>query len=125
MNVGTFSDAEVEQAELERIYAGGHRNIEQLPDTVDKYELRPGDGVYVRPDAPHFVVNGPETSISLSITWRTSTTKRTARVHRANGRLRRLHVTPAPPGRRVAVDRVKAAAAIVDNAIGRVTGRAA
>ena len=125
MNVGTFADPAVEQAELERIYGGGHRNIEQLPDTVTPYVLQPGDGVYVRPDAPHFVLNGEEASVSLSITWRTAVTKRTARVHRANGRLRRLRVAPVAPGQRPGVDRVKAAAAIVDNAVARVTKRAA
>jgi hypothetical protein len=125
MNVGTFADPAIEQAELERIYGGGHRNIEQLPDTVEPYVLHAGDGVYVRPDAPHFVLNGDEVSVSLSITWRTASTKRTSRVHRANGRLRRLRLSPTPPGRRPGVDRVKAAAAVVDTAVGRVTKRAA
>jgi Cupin superfamily protein len=97
MNVGAFDDVADEQRELERIYAGGHRNIECVPDSMETYDLQPGDGVYVRPDAPHFVVNGEAVSISFSITWRTRQTIRTSRVHRANGRLRRLRMRPKPP----------------------------
>jgi hypothetical protein len=112
MHVGRFNDPRTEQRELERIYFGGHRNIEQVPDDVERYDLNPGDGVYVRPDAPHYVINGPGTSVSFSITWRTPTTKRTARVHRANGHLRRLRLDPKAPGADPLRDRAKEAMAI-------------
>ncbi len=109
MHVGRFSDPEAEQRELERIYVGGHRNIEQPPAAVERYDLAPGDGVYVRPDAPHYVVNGPATSVSFSITWRTPATHRAARVHRANAQLRRLRLKPRPPGADARRDRAKEA----------------
>jgi hypothetical protein len=114
MNVGAFDDVAAEQRELERIYAGGHRNIERVPDSLDTYDLQPGDGVYVRPDAPHFVVNGEAVSISFSITWRTRQTMRTARVHRANGRLRRLRMRPKPPAGGGMRDRAKEVVARFD-----------
>ena len=120
MNVGTFDDPAAEQRELERVYAGGHRNIEQLPDSVECFDLEPGDGVYVRPDAPHFVQNGPDVSISLSITWRTAITRRTGRVHRVNKRLRTLRVVPAAPGQRPQVDRVKEVVARADAGVEKV-----
>lgn len=123
MNVGRFDDQTVEQRELERVYGGGHRNIEQLPDSVQTFTLNPGDGVYVRPDAPHFVENGPAASISLSITWRTAVTRRTGRVHRANGRLRRAGISPSAPGRRVRLDKMKAAVGRADAQLERVTQR--
>lgn len=123
MNVGTFADRSAEQGELERVYTGGHRNIAQMPDEVIAYDMEPGDGVYVRPDAPHFVVNGPEASISLSITWRTPTTRRTARVHRINGRLRRLRIDAQAPGHHTGRDRLKEAASRVDAAVERVAAR--
>jgi hypothetical protein len=110
MNVGRFVDPTAEQRELERFYGGGHRNINQTPDEVETFALAAGDGVYVRPNAPHFVVNGPTVSVSLSITWQTPATVRAARVHVANGRLRGLRITPRRPGESVAVDRVKAGA---------------
>jgi hypothetical protein len=123
MNVGTFADRKAEQGELERVYSGGHRNIEQLPDAVESYDMQPGDGVYVRPDAPHFVVNGPEASVSLSITWRTPSTRRAARVHRINGRLRRLRLDPRGPGHSPGRDRIKEAAGRVDAAVERLAAR--
>ena len=79
--------------------------------------LRPGDGVYVRPDAPHFVRNGPEPSVSFSITWRTPATARASRVHRTNGRLRSLGITPRRPGHSPARDRVKAYASSAATAV--------
>jgi hypothetical protein len=123
MNVGTFDDPQDEQRELERVYAGGHRNIEQLPDSVECFDLAPGDGVYVRPDAPHFVQNGPDVSISLSITWRTAITRRTGRVHRLNKRLRTLKLVPAAPGQRPQVDRVKEVVARADAGVEKVVSR--
>jgi hypothetical protein len=110
MNVGSFADPTAEQRELERFYAGGHRNIHQTPDAVETHHLGPGQGVYVPPNAPHFVVNGPTVSVSLSITWQTRATIRAARVHAANGRLRGLRLSPRPAGESPAVDRVKAGA---------------
>lgn len=117
MNVGRFDDRAVEQLQLERIYLGGHRNLDREPDSAQCFQLHPGDGVYVRPDAPHFVKNGPEPSVSFSITWRTPATVRASRVHRTNGRLRALHITPRPPGDSVARDRVKAYASSAATAV--------
>jgi hypothetical protein len=116
MHVGRFDDAVTEQLQLERIYRGGHRNLDREPDSVQCHPLAPGDGVYVRPDAPHFVRNGPTTSVSFSITWRTPITRRTSRVHRTNGRLRALGLSPHPPGSGTARDQVKAYASIVGTA---------
>jgi hypothetical protein len=116
MHVGRFDDPVAEQLQLERIYGGGHRNLDREPDSVRCYPLAPGDGVYVRPDAPHFVRNGPATSVSFSITWRTPATRRTSRVHRTNGRLRALGLSPRPPGAGVARDQVKAYASMVGTA---------
>lgn len=125
MNVGAFDNPKIEQHELERFYGGGHRNIEQTPDQLETYALKPGDGVYVRPNAPHYVVNGDSASVSLSITWRTPKTDRASAVHRANGRLRRLGIKPAPPGRRERADRLKqVVVGRVDHLIARRRGDA-
>ncbi len=107
MNVGTFPDLETEQRELERFYSGGARNIPVLPSATETFALEPGDGVYVPPNAPHWVENGPTVSVSLSITFRTPETKRAAEVHALNARLRRLHLSPRPPADRLS-DRAKA-----------------
>lgn len=108
MNVGRFPDAETEQRHLERFYGGGHRNIDQLPVSSQVFPLTPGDGVYVPPNAPHWVQNGEAVSVSLSITWRTPVTDRVARVHAVNARLRRLHLSPRAPSDNALRDRAKA-----------------
>jgi hypothetical protein len=106
MNIGRFADPEAEQLHIEKMFAG-HRNMDQLPDDPKAFELRPGDGVYVPPNAPHWVVNGPEVSVSLSITFRTPMTERSAVVHSMNRRLRKLKLRPRPPGEHLATDKAK------------------
>ena len=85
----------------------GERNMDRLPDDPTAYDLQPGDGVYVPPNAPHWVVNGAAVSVSLSITFRTPVTERGAVVHSINRRLRKLKVTPRPPGHHLATDKAK------------------
>lgn len=98
MHVGLFSDESTRVRELERFYAGNHRNIEAVPDGLEAVDLGPGDGVYVPPDAPHWVQNGEQVSISLSITWRTQDTSRRSRLWAVNHRLRERGRNPQAPG---------------------------
>ena len=49
--------------------------------------------------APHWVRNGPEPSISLSITWRSEWSYAEADAHAFNAMLRRWGVRPANTGR--------------------------
>jgi hypothetical protein len=111
MHVGSIGDPEKEQALLERYHSGGHRNLDWKPEEATAYRLDPGRGIYVPVHAPHFVRNGDQVSVSLSITWFTPTIERNARVHALNARLRRLGISPKAPGQRVATDKVKAGAA--------------
>jgi hypothetical protein len=106
MNLGRFNDPKVEQLQVEKMFSG-QRNMDRLPDEPTAYELKPGDGVYVPPNAPHWVNNGPEVSVSLSITFRTAVTERGAVVHSMNRRLRKLKLSPRPPGESVSVDKAK------------------
>ena len=117
MNVGRFPDTETEQLALEQALGGGHRNVGWEPADPVAFDLQPGDGVYVQPHAPHWVQNGEELSVSLSITFATSASQETRRVHSINARLRRLGLSPTPPGRRPRLDRGKVAGF---NAMGRV-----
>jgi hypothetical protein len=108
MNVGRFNDPADQQYELDRYHGGGHRNLDRMPEEFTLFRLHPGDGVYVWPFAPHWVKNGPEASVSLSITFRTRASYRTERVHRFNARARRLHVAPRPAGQSRIADEAKA-----------------
>jgi hypothetical protein len=109
MNIGRFADREAEQLHVEKMF-GGDRNMDQMPIDATDYELNPGDGVYVPPNAPHWVINGPAVSVSLSITFRTPVTERGAVVHSVNRRLRKLKINPRPPGEHLATDKAKFAA---------------
>jgi hypothetical protein len=108
MNVGRFADPADQQRELDRYHSGGHRNLERMPEQVELFRLHPGEGVYVWPFAPHWVKNGDEASVSLSITFRTTASRRTERVHRFNARMRRMHLSPRPAGQSQLADEVKA-----------------
>jgi len=107
MVVGRHASSEAELETVERYYGGAHRNIDLTPENAQTFEMNPGDGVFVPLHAPHLVRNGPEPSISLSVTWSTEESKRVAALHSVNARLRSLHLSPAAPGARPAVDRVK------------------
>lgn len=108
MTVGTYPDRETEGREVERYFGGGHRNLSELPADSTTFDMRPGDGVYVPIYAPHVVHNGPDVSISFSITFYTETSERDQSVHSVNARLRRLGLSPKGPGASPRADRVKA-----------------
>ncbi|MDZ4307057.1 transcriptional regulator [Allopontixanthobacter sp.] len=86
----------------ESYHAGGARELtwrEEMAQGGTDFTLRPGEAVYVPVMAPHFVRNGPSSSISLSITWRSDWSFAEADARGLNRRLRRLGLAPSPPGR--------------------------
>jgi quercetin dioxygenase-like cupin family protein len=92
----------VSGAEHERFHTGGHRNLpwqEAFAERGKPFQLTPGKAVYVPVKAPHWVKNGPEVSISLSITWRSQWSYREESARRLNHLLRRAGVTPRAPRR--------------------------
>jgi JmjC domain len=119
ITVGRFPDGETQQIYLENVLAGAHRNLDLEPQEARGFQLEPGDGVYVNPHAPHWVQNGPATSVSLSVTFQTPVNLRTIRVHKLNARLRGLGMSPGAPGQRAGVDRGKEAASRVLARLGR------
>jgi hypothetical protein len=111
MNTCAFTGSEAERHAVERYYDGGHRNLAGMPEgETTTFRMQPGDGVYVPPFHPHWVRNGPRASISLSITFRTRASEQFERVHQMNARLRRMHLSPRPPGVSARDDRAKEAA---------------
>ena len=69
--------------------------------------MRAGDGVHVPVTAPHWVKNGPEVSVSFSITFRSPISERMTRLHQLNARLRKLGLSPARVGAHPTIDSVK------------------
>ncbi len=74
------------------------------------WSLAAGEALYVPVMAPHFVRNGPETSISLSVTWRSEWSYAEADARAFNAVLRRAGMRPRAPGRWPATNRAKALA---------------
>jgi hypothetical protein len=108
MNTCAFEDDETARRAIEHYYDGNHRNLEALPGgEAHTFRMHPGDGVYVPPFRPHWVQNGPNVSISLSITFRTRASEQFERVHQLNAKLRRMHLSPRPPGVSGREDRAK------------------
>jgi len=61
------------------------------------FSLQPGEGLHFPLAAPHWVKNGPEISISFSITFRSELSERLARIYYINRRIRRRGLEPVPP----------------------------
>ncbi len=109
MTIGLWPTKQEEQEQIEgQIGLGGHRNIPAMPEGAETFRLDLGEGVYVPIHAPHLVNSGDEVSISLSVTWQTPVTERDLLVTSLNARLRRLRLSPKPPGDRPLSDKTKA-----------------
>lgn len=88
--------------EVERFYGGAHRNVvyrSELDGSCQRFGLRPGDGLHIPVHSPHWVKNGPEVSVSFSVTFRSAALAREAAVHRLNAKLRRRGWPVSPYGR--------------------------
>jgi len=102
------------EPELEAYMSGGHRNLtfrEAYRQKASGFALEPGVGLHIPVTAPHWVENGPEVSISFSITFVTPASDRRELVYAMNARLRRLGIDPLPYARAPWRDSVKLFAA--------------
>jgi hypothetical protein len=97
----------------EGYHTGGHRNLvwrEELAAGGTEWSLKPGEALFVPVMAPHHVRNGPEVSISLSITWRSDWSFAEADARAFNSVLRKVGMRPKAPGRFPAQNGAKALA---------------
>lgn len=97
----------------EGYHIGGHRNLvwdEDFEAEGTRHHLIPGKAIFVPVMAPHFVQNGPEPSISLSITWRSDWSFAEADARAFNGWLRKRGMEPNAPGRFPQQNRTKSLA---------------
>lgn len=86
----------------EAYHTGGARELTWRDDLLPggrEFALAPGEALFVPVMAPHFVRNGPQASVSLSITWRSEWSFAEADARAFNAALRRLGITPRRPGR--------------------------
>ena len=97
----------------EAYHTGGGRELRWedglLPGGTE-FALAPGEALFVPVMAPHFVRNGPEPSVSLSITWRSEWSFAEADARALNKVLRRFGLAPRAPARWPATNRAKSIA---------------
>ncbi|MEN9425493.1 MAG: hypothetical protein RL122_2876 [Pseudomonadota bacterium] len=105
---GILPEAAIEE---KYVYASSHRNQpfqEAFQAKAHTFTLKPGDGLFVPINAPHWVQNGKEVSVSFSITFHSEQSDRIARLYKLNGLLRRkLGITPTPVGQQPRKDALK------------------
>lgn len=95
----------------ETYHTGGGRELvwrDELLAGGREFALSPGDALFVPVMAPHFVRNGPEPSVSLSITWRSEWSFAEADARAFNAVLRRIGLKPQSTGRWPHGNRAKA-----------------
>lgn len=95
---------------IERYYGGDKHGVEYRDGLQGKgadYELTPGAAVHNPPLGPHWVKNGPDVSVSMSINYSLRESEGRARVYQVNRCLRRLGLAPLPPGRSALRDWIK------------------
>lgn len=102
----------VSEEDLE-MYPGKHRNLpysDAFEARATQRNIEPGDAIFVPLFDPHWVRNGPEVSVSFSITWHTETSQKLVKLSYANAFLRKLGFPQRPAGERKLLDAVKVAA---------------
>jgi hypothetical protein len=80
-----------------------------LQERATAYHMTPGMGVHIPVNCPHWLKNDNNVSVSLSVNFQFKDSIR-ANAYRANYWLRKLGITPTPPGQSAALDSLKAQA---------------
>lgn len=114
------------EEDVEKLFSKGQRNLEFKESYValeEKFELLPGEGLQFPISAPHWVENGPEASVSLSITFRTDYSARRESLHRLNHKLRGWGITPSPYGASPLRDELKYSLVRCARGVKKLTGK--
>jgi hypothetical protein len=110
VSIGRFDSDADRRHEIDRYWDGSHGRIETLPPEEAVYTVTPGRAVYIPPGTPHWVHNGPDISLSVTLTYFTAATLRENRIEDFNSHLRRRQMKPREPGRSATVDTAKVCA---------------
>ena len=79
---------------FDRYYDDAACSFADMQQQADRFEIGPGEGVYLPTCVPHWVENHEGTSISFSIPFYTRASTLAEYVNRINRRLRRLGLSP-------------------------------
>ena len=110
VSIGRWESDAARRHEFNRYWDGSHGRIETLQAEEGAYTMTPGQAVYIPPGTPHWVHNGPDISLSVTLTYFTAATVRENRVEDFNAHLRRRHLKPREPGHSATVDMAKSCA---------------
>ena len=97
------------EQEVERFYSVDTNSAiykPHLQHRADVLTLEPGIGVHIPVNAPHWLKNGDNISVSVSINYHSYDSERAA-IYRTNYYLRRVGLTPTPPFRSPMLDQLK------------------
>jgi hypothetical protein len=100
----------VSEEVLEKFLSGEdykHEFKNEFRERASTFELNPGEGLHFPVTWPHWVRNGNEVSISLSITFRSHASERREIVYKVNNYLRKRGIKPTPFGKSRAADAAK------------------
>jgi Cupin superfamily protein len=120
LSFGQFPDADTRDREIRRYWNGSYGKLTSMPVPTHDMSIGPGDGVYIPPFRPHWLHNGPASSLSLTLTFFTKDNETETLVQAYNERLRKLGISPRREGESPVRDRLKAA---VMRSYGLVRGR--
>ncbi|VTU40675.1 hypothetical protein H4CHR_05403 [Variovorax sp. PBS-H4] len=119
MNVWDPTDRTVVGADAVEDFIVGHslrkvRLKEEFRARSHQFDTQPGDAVYFPSTSPHMTSSerswtrpGDGVSISIGVTFYTSVTRKTARVHQVNRLMRKAGMSPAYPGESTTADALK------------------
>lgn len=102
----------VTERNIESTYYGekSHRNMEYKDSYASKgnsITLNSGEALHIPIHAPHWVQNGNAVSVSFSITFRSSRSRKAVRLYSLNARLREKGMAPSNVGTRPMLDNTK------------------
>ncbi len=105
-----FDELVATNADIEQGLYGKIRNLtyrEEIRSRGFISDLNPGQGLHFPVAAPHWVKNGPDVSVSFSITFRSRRSERDSGIRQMNMRLRAKGIKPCPIGQSPLRDNVK------------------
>jgi hypothetical protein len=112
MNIFDRNDRDVTpEAELETFWSKDNNAGLYKPEFQDRayvFQMRPGSGVHIPVNSPHWLKTPNNVSISFSISYQYKDTRRKY-VYQANYYMRRMGLNPTPPGRSAILDNTKRA----------------
>jgi hypothetical protein len=95
--------------ELERYWTSDNRAAVYKPEFESRamvYQMEPGSGVHIPINSPHWLKNGNNISVTLNVNFQFYD-QYWANLYKANYYLRRVGITPNPPGTNVIADQIK------------------